>query len=674
MRLRGRARSRPAPRALSLGEIAWASVLPCALVTVGAIVVAGPPLGRLFLEPTGETIYPGAAIRPEPVEHGRYLVALLGPALLALVLALGARRRVALPSAAARVAVAAGQLAAVAFVLLAILTPYALTADLLPVPHAPTKFFRPPTLLFAAAFTLLLAWGLRSRPLLARVARAAAERRATLVACGAVAVAFTADWMLRAVNLDSTVGNAFNLNLLEWELSEPFAILDGHTTLVDFHAVYSHLWSYVAALSMAAFGASLGTWTATMAVVSGLAMLAIFAVLRRLTRSALLALALYLPFVAIGWWVQGTAAEGTSIVGVFSIWPIRMAGPFLLAWLTARHLDGAAPRRRWPLFAVAGLVLVNNLEFGLGALAATLVASVLVAPRSWPRILRDAAVGLAGAAALVCALTLARAGALPRFDFAFEFPRLFGVQGWGLLPMPWFGPHLLLYGTFAGAIGLAAVRALRGDADRLLTGLLGWAGTFGLLAGTYYVGRSEAGTLLCLFPTWILALTLLFVAVVRDLAGQVRRPSLAQLAVLFGFGLALAALPNTPLPWLQLDRLARAAPTPLFEQPAATRFVAQRTDTGEQVAILALLGHRIAYDLGLHNVSPYSTVEAIRTPRQLAIAMDAIERAHVQHVFVRAPTATIGEDFGSLWVVYEALAAAGWREQAREAQLIAYAR
>jgi hypothetical protein len=672
---RAQEREHERTRQLSVSEIAWLALLPCALATLAAIVVLGPLLGRLLFEPTGVPVYPGVPVRPEPTEHGRYAMALLGAALLAGAIAVGSRRRIALPPALVRPAVVAIQAATLLFLLMCTLTPYDTVANLLGIEVWPIKFFRPATLLTGVLFALLLTAALRSTAVVERVRGWAREDRRKLIGCGAVATLYTADWLLRAINFDSTIGNAFNLNLLEWELTEPFAILNGRTTLVDFHAVYSQLWSYAGAATLWAFGATLGTWTIAMALASGLVMLAVFAILRRVTDSAVLALALYLPTLAVAYWVLGTPSQGTSIVQVFSIWPIRYGGPFLLAWLTARHLAGDAPRRPWPLFLVAGLVLINNLEFGLGALLATCVACASVAPpRAWPRLASRAALGLLGAAAAVSALTLVRAGSLPHFGLIAEFPRLFGIEGWGALPMPALGMHLMFYGTYVGAVGLATVRAVRAERDALLTGMLMWAGTFGLIGAGYYVGRSEGGTFLCLFPAWIFALVLLLVAIARGLLDAGRLPELPELAVMFGFGLAIAALPNTPLPWRQVDRLQTPAPTQVFKQPAATRFVAARTERGEHVAILALLGHRLAHDLGLVNVSPYSTVEAVRTPEQLAVVLHTLDRERIDQVFVRTPESSIGEDVGNLEAVYQGLAGAGFKVASQEPELIEFAR
>jgi hypothetical protein len=104
--------------------------------------------------------------------------------------------------------------------------------------------------------------------------------------------------------------------------------------------------------------------------------------------------------------------------------------------------------------------------------------------------------------------------------------------------------------------------------------------------------------------------------------------------VLVGLGLAACSLAQTPTPWSQLRRLADDTPTPAFHRSSASRFIATRTSGGEQVAILNPAGHRIAYDLGLTNVSPYASTESIVTPRQLADTVGALRAAHGTKVFV----------------------------------------
>jgi hypothetical protein len=507
------------------------------------------------------------------------------------------------------------------------------------------RYFTPATLLVALLAPLLALALLRRRALAARVAGLARETPARRVAAAALAGLFTVAWLLTAVDADGSLANTASgvAGHILWSLDEPFAILNGRTPLADFHSQYGQLWPYVAAGTMALFGASVGVFTVTMATGSGLALLAIYALLRRIVRSSLLALALYLPFVATGFFVKiGPLEDRYGPANLYSLWPIRYGGPYVLAWLLARQLDGAQgerDRHPWPLFLLAGLVCVNNPEFGAGALAGLAVALVAVRPprsrAAAGRLLAEAVGGLLGALALAALLTLVRSGSLPHLGWALEFSRLYGVGGWVLVPMPKIGIYLVLYITFAACIALAAVRLVRREADVVLTAMLLWSGVFGLVAGGYFAGRSHPQVLIDLFSPWALSLVLLTIAAVRALAARDwHRPQPAELAVLFGFGLAVCSLAQTPTPWSQLARVGDHATVAIFRQPAAAAFVAERTEPGEKVALLIPLGHRIAYDTGRVNVSPYASIESMPTTQQLDRTIATLRREGGDKLFV----------------------------------------
>jgi hypothetical protein len=123
--------------------------------------------------------------------------------------------------------------------------------------------------------------------------------------------------------------------------------------------------------------------------------------------------------------------------------------------------------------------------------------------------------------------------------------------------------------------------------------------------------------------------------VVRALANRPRRlPTLPEWAVLVGFGIAVCSLAQTPAPWTQVERLGQQSPVPRWGEAATERFVAAHTSRGEPVAILGPLGHRIAYDLGLDNVSPYSSIEAIPLRSQLDEAIAALREAGGTKLFL----------------------------------------
>ncbi len=635
----------PTRCAVELEQLAWIAAPPCALLLTAAIVLLGPPLGHALLSSGYGTFWPsqGAGNR-EGVEHARFAIAVLGGApLLAAATLLAARHRPALRLRTSRLLALCGQLLLVAFLALTVLAQHNILFRSFIPPQIPVPMFSRPTLAFATGLPLVLLALARVGAIHRAAARLARETRVRRHACLLVATALTATWLLSAFNFEDTIGRAAASNLIPWDMSETFAVLDGRTPFVDFHSQYAQLWPYFAAAVMALTGrSSVGVWTLTMTCLSGASLLAIYAVVRRILHSSLLALVAYAPFLATGFFVIGNPATPVRLspVAIFSLWPLRYAGPYLLAWLTARHLDREVPRRALALFLAAGVVALNNVEFGVPALAGTLVAVALrrrvASSRAAGRLAAEAAGGLLGAAALVALLTVARTGELPRFQLLIEFARIYGSGGWVLEPMSPMGFHLAMYVTLVAAVVLAVLRATRPHDDApVLTGMLAWSGVFGLLASSYFAGRSEALNLISMFSAWTLALLLLTIAVARALAAHGWRfPTLAELSVLTGFGLAVCSIAQIPPPWQQLDRLGKRTPTLVFEQPKTLRFVAAATRPGERVAILTPLGHRVAYDLGLSNVAPYASIEAMPTKEQFATTLDAMRREHVHKVFL----------------------------------------
>jgi hypothetical protein len=627
------------PRTATLRESTWIAAGACALVLAAAMILLGPPLGHTFLAPGSDVFFPEYAVRPEPVEHARYLIALLGPFMVAAAVVVLARRQaLRLDPSLIRALTGTAQ------VLTSVVLAACLAAENDVVVHTylqgPNRFFNLQTLLLALAAPVLLLLVLRSRRVAGRLAGWLHETPRRRVVALALAAALSALWLVTGVDSDRTIANSLDDDWIRWPLNETFAVLNGRTPLVDVHALYGQLAGYAAALTMSLFGATLLVWTVTMATISWCALVAVYATFRRIVRSSLLALALFLPFTAVTFFIgAGTRAHRLSPAGIFSLWPIRYAGPYLVAWLVGRHLDALSPKRAWPLFLAAGLVAINNPEFGAGAVLGTLLALACQRPahssRGALRLLANAAAGIFGALALVSLLTLMRTGQLPDPGLALEYPRVLGKGGWHLTPMRPLGFHLAAYVTFAAAIVVAAVRAASRSEDTLLTGMLAWSGGFGLIAGSYYVGESEPGSMLSLFSAWFFALALLVVVVCRSLAARGwRRPTLIELAVLFGFALSLDAVLMIPYPWSEVARLRQPAASAIFSPPVAEQAIRERTSRGEHVVILTMLSSRIAYDLGLVNIAPFTYVWAIPTRQMMQQTIDAARAAGVHKIFV----------------------------------------
>lgn len=639
----------PAP-ALDARDAAWLAALPCAALTLLAVVVLGPLVGDVLLPPSSVAFFDSALpqLKPEPAEQGRVLVALASPLLLAGATALLTRRPLRIPATAVGPLVWGAQAAVVAFAVVCLVIQRGLVfgAEYEATEPFHQRYFTNATLIAAllgAAAIVAAARNARARALVAQWMRDTPARR---IAAAIAAVALIAIWLLHAFNTEATVvnENAPAAYHLKFTLDETYAVLNGRTPLVDFAAQYGSLWPYPVAGIMGIAGGSVGVFTAVMCLISGLALLAMYGVLRRVTRSGLTALVLFAPFLATSFFLlRGPLENRYTLATIFADYPLRFAGPWLLAWLVVRRLDGARPRAIWPLFLAAGLVVMNNTDHGIPALVAVIAALLWTGgPLTWARLRRgalQAAAGLLGAFVLVSLLTLVRAGALPDPMLMLRFARLFAVAGFAMLPMPELGLHTIIYLTFAAALAVATVRALDGarsgrDSEPALTGMLAFIGIFGLASGGYYAGRSHPEVLVTSFAAWSFTLALLAFVAVRQLAArQSRWPEPAAVACLAAFCVTACSVVQTPAPWSQVDRL-RQPGEPILREPAGQGFVAAHVHPGERVEILAHLGHRIAENLGVENVAPYTSAAAMPAVEQLDDAISALREAGGRKVFV----------------------------------------
>jgi hypothetical protein len=648
-----RTRSASSTHALSAGESAWLAALPCALLLLAVVVVLGPPLGHALFEPTGaNTIWPRfftlRGVRPEPVEHARYVLALLGPLLAVGGMLLLRDRRMS--SGLAPALELLGQAALVAFVVICVVAQRRHVYEIAYTGGrgAPTTiYFTNATFVVAVAIALLAALILSRPAAVAWIARATRETTPRRVLAIVVAALVTAAYLFSAYNTEGTinVAHAALWDHMAFWIDEAFSILNGQAPLVDFHAQYGHLWAYLAAGGMTLLGASLGVYAAIMLAGTAGTMAIVFATLRRLVGgSSLQTLALYLPFVATSFFMKlGPPDNRYSPASLFSLFPIRYGGPYVLLWLLVRRVQKRSAGRLLPLLVLAGVVVINNPEFGVPALGATLVALAWTQPSRAPRALAQltglAIVGLAIAAALVCVLTLAVAGSLPHFGMLLTYPRIFGTEGFGLLPMPSVGFHLVVYVTFVAAIVVATVRSASGDDDRALTVALAWCGVFGLGVGAYFTGRSHPHVLTDLFSIWSLVLVLLGIVAIRAIQRRPsRRPLLAELLVLAALGVMVCSLAQVPTPWSQIDRLRHGQPHDVRVMTALEEIVREVTHPGEAVAMLLKPGHQIAEVDGIVDVTPYANIDSMMTEQMWADAIAALERAHGRKLFVTQET------------------------------------
>jgi hypothetical protein len=450
-------------------------------------------------------------------------------------------------------------------------------------------------------------------------------------------------WLLPAIQFDSTIVHAYPATSydLVFTFDEGLSVLNGHTPLVDYPAQYASLWPYVVSVPLHFDNGSLGAYTSTMVAITFLAMLAIYGVIRRVCRSAIGALLLFLPFLATSCFlIRGTPTFRYSFVDYFGVFPLRYAGPYFVAFLLARHLSGARPRSAIWIFLAAGLTLLNNGDFGVPALGATVIALVLAAdqPRTrgwWGQLAFEAVGGLLAAYLLVAIVTLARTSEFPDPGLLFHYARLFALAGYAMLPMPWFGFWVAIYLTFCAALVVATIMALRRVEDRVSIGMLVWIGIFGLGIGSYYAGRSHEEVLIAIFSAWSLAIVLLLAVTTRSVVRERLRIGPARVALFVGFGLLVCSLAQFPAPWRSIEKLSTAAEIESFQPVGEAEFVAALSKPGEPVALLMTFGQRTSREAGVDDVNPYTAIASMPTKQQLEETLQRLRDAGGTTVFLR---------------------------------------
>jgi len=645
---RARAHAAARPTTVDPADLAWILLLPAVLVTAALIALLAPVGGRLLLPNPGYHYWDGIVpVRKATIHVGYAIFVLCALAYAGAIVALRGVRIGPLPR---RLVVPLAQAAALAF---AVVCWIAQRHDV--VAGIRKAYFTNATLAAAAAATVAVAVVAH----LHRRGRLRAGRRARLRdldtraagwACLAVAVLATVVWILPAIHTDSATpsGSAY-INSLFFD--ESAAVLNGRSPLVNMVA-YGSLWPYLTAIPLGIFHGAYGAFSVTMATLTGVALLAVYGVLRRVARTPLLALGLYLPVLATSFFVEEAIGGDRYDPGTYyGMFPLRYVGPYLLAWLTVWQL-GRAAAERWSLrllFVAGGLVALNNVDFGGAALLAA-AAAVLVVRRpreraALGRFALDAGIGLAAALVLVSCVTLARAGALPHLLLLLRYGRVFVDGGAVNLRLPVLGLHLVLTATFVAAAVVAGVRVARDEPRDLLTAMLVWCAIFGFGASLYYYGyRSHPDVLVNLFSIWSLTLALLVAAALRgtDRARLRRWPGAPALAATFGFALVVCSLAQAPSPWSELRRITQSTPAGAeeavpangFRETAVRQIVAERTNPGERVVILSPVGHRVARDAGVVNVSPYTGLDQMPAIDQLDETVAILRREGGAKVFV----------------------------------------
>jgi hypothetical protein len=463
----------------------------------------------------------------------------------------------------------------------------------------------------------------------------------------AIALGFTVVGLLPSLYRERQPAPAVYITYhLPFQLGEFAAVLNGRTPWVDYFPQYQTCLGYALAPVFRLTGLTVFSFTAAMGVLSAASLLVFFFVFRRVTGGGWKALALYLPLLAVSLAAQDVGAlpwhQRVTAFNYYAVGPLRYFGPCMtLACLTA-FLVRPGRLRLLVLAFVATLTAVNNLDFGVPALAAAVLA-VLLSTSDGPlpslRTVLDTLRGFAGGGALAMAafllLTFVRSGHLPDLRAVTVFQRAFVVNGFNMLPMPPLGLHLVFFLTFMAALA----RALFAPGTRLRKGLLLYGGVFGSGALMYYVGRSDPQVLQTLFLTWAFPVLLLAWTCWEELPARIRAPrgwalsAIPALLLTAGYVVLAAQVERLPNLRHQVERLTAPETDEVAPRARLVATIRHHAAPGEKVATLHGQGHLAAVEAGVEDVFPYTCEGSLILRRQLDVVLQALARNRVRWVF-----------------------------------------
>jgi hypothetical protein len=449
-------------------------------------------------------------------------------------------------------------------------------------------------------------------------------------------------------------------NIVSWHIpysmGEFAAVLNGKTILVNFFPQYQNFLPYILLPIFNIFGLSLTSFSLAMSTLSLIGMMLIFAVYKYLTKSSWIALALYIPYCSLSFFPNHSV--GGLVLNAFNYFvvaPLRYFGYWILAFLLARYLLKPTLPRMAILFFIGGIVTINNLDFGIPALVAVLVAVIITTGNGLFPPLKTAfkigsifIVSVSLALGLFIFITIIRSGETPNIGQLTLFQRIFAVYGFGMLPMPPLGLHWLIYITFMAAIlvGLQRTVSVLGTNDlfsqqRLSNGLLVFSGIAGCGALMYFVGRSHPYVLTCVFPAWAFSLLLLaweqFLDWRKNFSQFNTTDKLVRyiptVVLLFLYIIFTGNILTTPALPTQLARLRSYNNSFSTWQAKAVEFVRNQTHTKENIGIIYPYGYEIANIAQVENVFPYTTPFSLILKSQLEVAIKTFKSKDVKHLF-----------------------------------------
>jgi len=463
---------------------------------------------------------------------------------------------------------------------------------------------------------------------------------------------------------------AFNLDSfplthhLGYTMGEYAAFLNGKTPLVSVFPQYQNILSYLTWPIFQLFGLSITSLSLTMGGLLLTGMMLIYQIFRYCTQNAWLALALYIPFCAISFYTPTEWGVGFNLNTYNYFSGIsRYFGLMVTAFFCAKYLLNPTAKRMILLFFIGTIFAINNLDFGIPVLVATLMATLLTTEDgilpSFKNIFRISIIFLFSvmvALSLFFVITLLKSGQFPNWLLIFKYQKIFAFYGFGMFPMPKWGLHWLIFITFMATI-LVAIwqivvhfnnKNVLSSQQRLQIGLLIFSGISGSGAFMYFIGRSTWYNLITIFTIFSFALLLLIWQQFLDWKNSKNKftrqerlvrymPSLVLVFVYVSMLGHVVTMPSIPgnLIRLNTNYARHLINHKTLEQFIweCTQFVKNNTQQGEKVGIIHQWGYEIANLAQVENVFPFVHPRSMILKSQLDMAMKTFKKANVTKIF-----------------------------------------
>lgn len=448
-----------------------------------------------------------------------------------------------------------------------------------------------------------------------------------------------------------------SVNIL-YTMDEFAAVINGLTPGVDFISQYSNYLPIIFSPLLRAIGLKTVSFTLLMAALNMFSLYCFYLILRSVAQRQATAFLLFLPVLGAYIYPIFEYPDGYRyfVGSYYGAFPLRL---IMISWLAVGVLNFCKKQTivsTLIAFTLSIVTAFNNLDFGIPALGAFLATWGCLQMHNWKNkdfVLRKVILtGILGLLIGICTylipVLLSSHGKFPNFENLTVFQRIFAKEGFYMLPLQsWYGLHTLIYITYMGSIILGLYGLLfnkKNSNDNsfqsiaLTTPLLLFFGVLGLGIGMYYIGRTHWHTLVVMFPLWALTLGILFVHLhnsryIRKLENTsdinsltVVKISIISILIIFSFGLKY--LPNVRT---QITRLIYLEPR-IVQNDKTLETLRSQLPAGTVTALFFDESHRLANDLEVTNIFPFGNPTIVLV-KQLKFALDKIDEKNVKRIF-----------------------------------------